>query len=117
MLPDQEQNNDVVVETTATGEVNIETECERLRGCIHDIATTILILKGHSDLNQPVEGFLGQHDEMLANLTLSYRHMEDARMRLGKVMQQIQGGVPVFDRPESPSNNEPVAGHGISRGE
>ena len=35
---------------------------------------------------------------MKANITLSYRHIEDARMRLGKVMQQIQGGVSKFDK-------------------
>lgn len=31
--------------------------------------------------------------EVLANLTLAYRHIEDARMRLGKVFQALNGGV------------------------
>lgn len=31
--------------------------------------------------------------EVLANLTLAYRCVEDARMRLGKVFQALNGGV------------------------
>lgn len=36
--------------------------------------------------------------EVLANLTLAYRHMEDASMRLGKVLQARDGGVSVYDK-------------------
>ncbi len=32
------------------------------------------------------------------NLTLVYRHLEDARMRLGKAMQALQGGESILDR-------------------
>lgn len=31
--------------------------------------------------------------EVIANLTLAYRHIEDARMRLGKVYQARDGGI------------------------
>lgn len=31
--------------------------------------------------------------EVMANLTLAYRHVEDARMRLGKVFQALNGGI------------------------
>lgn len=34
--------------------------------------------------------------EMIANVMLAYRHIEDARMRLGKVIQAFEGGVLVF---------------------
>ncbi len=30
--------------------------------------------------------------EAHANVTLAYRHLEDARMRLGKVIQSLEGG-------------------------
>jgi hypothetical protein len=33
-----------------------------------------------------------------ANITLAYRHLEDASMRLGKALQAIDGGVSVYDR-------------------
>lgn len=35
-----------------------------------------------------------------AFVVLAYRHLEDFRMRLGKIMQQIQGSVSIFDKPE-----------------
>ena len=35
--------------------------------------------------------------EVIANLMLCYRHLEDASMRLGKVLQAKNGGVSVFD--------------------
>jgi len=35
---------------------------------------------------------------MHANITLVFRHLEDARMRLGKVMQAYQGGVSILDK-------------------
>lgn len=40
----------------------------------------------------------GQHSEMHANITLAYRHLEDARMRLGKVIQAYEGGVSCYDK-------------------
>lgn len=36
--------------------------------------------------------------EMLANVTLAYRHLEDARMRLGKVIQAYDGGTSCYPR-------------------
>lgn len=36
--------------------------------------------------------------EMIANVMLAYRHLEDARMRMGKVLQARDGGVSVYDK-------------------
>jgi hypothetical protein len=36
--------------------------------------------------------------EMIANATLSFRHLEDAAMRIGKSMQAYQGGVSILDK-------------------
>lgn len=36
--------------------------------------------------------------EIMANLTLAYRHIEDASMRCGKVIQHSQGGVSQYDK-------------------
>ena len=38
--------------------------------------------------------------EEIANLMLAYRHTEDARMRLGKVIQAYHGGESIFDKPK-----------------
>jgi len=39
-----------------------------------------------------------QNGEAIANALLAYRHLEDASMRLGKVLQHLDGGVSVYDR-------------------
>lgn len=35
--------------------------------------------------------------EAIANVTLAFRHLEDASMRLGKAKQALDGGVSVYD--------------------
>lgn len=45
--------------------------------------------------------------EVMANLTLAYRHLEDASMRIGKTIQARNGGVSIYDKnvvgsPETP---------------
>lgn len=36
--------------------------------------------------------------EMMANLMITYRHLEDAAMRIWKVMQAKNGGVSIYDK-------------------
>ena len=43
------------------------------------------------------DGFL-TNNEAIANVMLAYRHLEDASMRLGKVIQAVDGGVSVYDK-------------------
>jgi hypothetical protein len=43
-------------------------------------------------------GFVLTDGEAVANATLAYRHLEDASMRLGKVLQALDGGVSVYDK-------------------
>jgi hypothetical protein len=50
--------------------------------------------------------------EMLANATLAYRHLEDARMRLGKVIQAYDGGVSVYDKKSEPKSPVDLGGTG-----
>lgn len=38
------------------------------------------------------------YEEMHANITLAYRHLEDAAMRLGKAIQAFDGGTSVYDQ-------------------
>lgn len=78
-------------------EENLEKICEELRNDIRDTGKVVLKLIKHGDFKGE-QLFENQHEEMKANIMLSYRHLEDARMRLGKVMQQIQGGVSKFDK-------------------
>ena len=87
-------------------EPEMEQFCSDTREVIQKVA--ILVKDRMYDLVfNGKELFPGQHGEMKANLMLAYRHLEDARMRLGKVMQQIQGGVSIFERiGESPKTEQ-----------
>lgn len=75
----------------------MEESCEGLRDRIRDLSYEVKELKENGYFRFD-ETFPGQHGEMMANIMISYRHLEDARMRVGKVMQQLQGGVSIFDR-------------------
>lgn len=80
-------------------EEKIQSICEGLRTTIRDVGAEVVGLKGHGIFRG---GEVSQHGmaEMMANIMLAYRHLEDARMRLGKVMQHADGGVSVYDKRE-----------------
>ena len=86
-------------------EKELEKQCHKIREEIRDLVSRTSNLKKHIAFRGS-QAFIGQHAEMMANIMLSYRHLEDARMRLGKVMQQIQGGVSIFDK--SPEERQKV---------
>jgi hypothetical protein len=58
-----------------------------LRKSLRGSVATVLALK--AEVKDP---------EAIANVMLAYRHMEDAIMRLGKVIQALDGGVSVYDK-------------------
>lgn len=39
--------------------------------------------------------------EMIANLMLAYRHIEDAAMRVGKAIQAYEGGKSIYDNKDA----------------
>lgn len=80
----------------------METMCTELRNKIRDEGQDVkdLLKNEYFKSEGSPESFVGQHAEMKANIMLSYRHLEDARMRIGKVMQQMQGGTSIFDKAE-----------------
>jgi len=65
-------------------------DCEQLRREIKLVADKVLATRDLRDAATP--------GEAVANVTLAYRHLEDAGMRLGKAIQAIDGGVSVYDR-------------------
>lgn len=67
-----------------------EQSFDRLRGEILAIEKKIRALV-------PIVGG-GNPGEVKANLTLSFRHLEDARFRLGKAIQHSGNGVSCYDR-------------------
>jgi hypothetical protein len=73
--------------------MNLVESANKLRAYIGESADAVLGLK--SELLK----LKSETPEALANMMLAYRHLEDARMRLGKVIQAIEGGKSILDHP------------------
>ncbi len=69
---------------------NFKDVCNQLRAKIEELKVEVLALKGQA----------GNNGEAIANVVLSYRHLEDARMRLGKAIQADGDGVSIYDKPQ-----------------
>ncbi len=86
---------------TTTTEESPEAEfnylCDNLRKDLLCISKRVRQLLEHSDLTG-LQKYRGQYSEMKANIMLSYRHLEDARMRIGKVLQAAGDGVSILDK-------------------
>ena len=58
----------------------------------------VLVISLKDDINPHTGSPPGvDKGEAVANVMLAYRHLEDARMRLGKVIQALDGGTSVYD--------------------
>lgn len=79
------------------GKETFESRCERLRFSLKAIEVEVRSLKEDPDLKAP-DAYPGQHGEMIAQSMLAVRHIEDARMRLGKVLQYAGDGVSIYDK-------------------
>lgn len=83
--------------------------CNAIRAAIKQEAQCVLSLRRLITVNQPTPmadrpllQIASDPGEMAANLTLAYRHMEDAAMRVGKAIQAWDGGVSCYDRQTQP---------------
>ena len=73
---------------------DIKEICFEYREVILNNSIGVKALMQHSDIGKnPVAT-----GEMKANIMLAYRHLEDARMRLGKVVQAYDGGTSCYPR-------------------
>lgn len=73
--------------------------CNDLRAQCLVIETKARDMKNADAFGRADEAFPGQHGEMKAQVMLAVRHLEDARMRLGKAIQYSRDGVSIFDAP------------------
>jgi len=76
----------------------LELECNDLRQEIKRLESVARSLMRHSDVLGAPDCFPGQRGEMKANIMLTVRHLEDARMRVGKVLQYADDGVSILDK-------------------
>lgn len=74
-----------------------EVACAGLRVDIQGDAVRLLELKANKRFTED-EDYVGQHGEMRANIMLAFRHLEDARMRVGKILQAAGDGVSILDK-------------------
>jgi hypothetical protein len=87
-------------EPEAPREAHYETLGHDLRADIKRVARRVKRYIQTSKDTTPTsdDGKRQNHSEMIANATLSYRHLEDAAMRIGKAMQGFQGGTSILDK-------------------
>lgn len=81
---------------------NFKDACFALRDSLkhaEGIALTLgelaVVCPFEEDPSETDEKLLQRHEErseMIANVKLAYRHLEDARMRIGKAIQAFDGG-------------------------
>jgi len=80
----------------AESSITFEGAVNGLRKQIKDTAKSVKELKERQTKDECIKN--EDRGEVMANLMLSYRHLEDASMRLGKVLQAYDGGVSVYDK-------------------
>lgn len=76
--------------------MNIKENCQLLREEIEGLQIRVNSLHHHQDCIG--ERLLPGASEVHANITLAFRHVEDARMRLGKVIQALDGGISCYTK-------------------
>lgn len=78
-------------------EATIKEYCDALRSQVKMSELSARELMNHSVFHSE-QAFLGQHGEMKAQIMLAVRHLEDARLRMGKVIQYSGDGVSIYDK-------------------
>jgi hypothetical protein len=79
------------------GPIYFDERCFEARGMIKAWAKNVIALKSHPVFEEEIPQWQDR-GEMIANVVLAYRHMEDAAMRLGKAIQAFDGGKSVYDK-------------------
>jgi hypothetical protein len=78
-------------------ETLLQTLCNQLRESIRRTEVEVRQLKEQAAMKFP-DAYPGQHGEMIGQSMLAVRALEEARMRLGKVLQYAGDGVSIYDR-------------------
>lgn len=89
--------------------MTLEEICSSMRASIKKTGEWVRRLLGHPRFEEE-ETYDNQHSEMKANIMLAYRHLEDARMRIGKILQAADDGVSILDKTPNVNVTEGVGG-------
>jgi hypothetical protein len=79
------------------GQMTVKEICDKLRVDIKGTGDLVRVLLTHPETEAEDE-YPNQRSEMKANIMLAYRHLEDARMRVGKILQAAGDGVSILDK-------------------
>ena len=80
-------------------DVEFKDLMEQFRSELKEFGKKVLLSKQHKSIVLSDGGDSSlDRPEMIANIILSYRHIEDAIMRLGKAIQAHDGGVSIYDK-------------------
>lgn len=91
-------DTDTVIGTDDVKDPNaFDEKCFGPRKALKEIEDQVKALMKHPVFNGDA-GRADQHSEMKANVMFAYRHIEDARMRLGKAIQAYDGGTSCYPR-------------------
>lgn len=83
--------------TDVMKEMSFDEKMDDIRVKIKGIAKYLLDVKEQKG-NQMDKDERENYNEIMSNLTLAYRHLEDASMRIGKVKQHRNGGESIYDK-------------------
>lgn len=79
-------------------ENEFRNKVNKLRKDIRDIGSQVKSMMNETIFTSGNLSDISDVGEMKANIMLSYRHLEDARLRLGKVIQAYDGGTSIYDK-------------------
>ena len=77
---------------------SLHKDIEALRAEIDKTGKAVRKLMHHEGFSGGINPHGCDFGESKANIMLGFRHLEDARMRLGKAIQAIDGGVSCYDK-------------------
>jgi hypothetical protein len=89
---------------TPETEASFDEQCSMLRndikGVYKEVKSLYIKTQAGGAWAEPAtdEEPAGLRTEMIANVILCYRHLEDAAMRLGKAIQAKDGGKSIYDK-------------------
>lgn len=78
-------------------EKRLQDLCGQYRQELKHVEVEVRQLKELPAMSYP-DAYKGQHGEMIAQSMLAVRAIEEARMRLGKVLQYAGDGVSIYDK-------------------
>lgn len=93
----ENKDNEIPGSVNTQAPTTLMDKCGSVRSCMLSWEKMVLDLKECGELNLPPETPNQDIGEAKANIMLAYRHMEDARMRIGKVIQAMSGGKSIYD--------------------